>query len=499
MANLRVIPGLPDWQRIVTILNMLKDRGFIRGKKSSLIAAGLVLGGLALVVFLVLGSLDTEDPWLTPSEKVTVVVPKSGFTLKAGDKDSGLKEVKVTVTQAGQEKVVVDRTFPPGGEAGQTVEIPIPLDPKGLGLKEGKVTINVTALDRSWRNFFKGRSASLTWDAEVSLVPMNVSFVAVSHLLTQGGTGFIVYHVNKPPKESGIRVGDIFFPGYPLKGEGQYGAFFAIPLDAPASVQAELIARAGAGNEAKQSVPLRFYPKRWRQDKLNLSEGFLQQVSAKFPETNQGDPLKTFLAVNSKMRQVNHERVRQVCATGEPQPLWTGAFQRFMGKPMAGYGDRRTYIWQNKDVDQQVHLGVDIASLINSPVPAANNGVVVLAEPLGIYGNSVIIDHGMGVFSMYGHMSRLEVKAGERVAKGQTIGVTGTTGLAGGDHLHYSVLIHGYFVSPVEWWDPHWLKDQVEKVAGQTVTPAVEPAQAAPPQAAPVAQAHPKRARKRPH
>ena len=80
---------------------MLKDKGFIRGKKSSLIAAGLVLGGLALVVFLVLGSLDTEDPWLTPSEKVTVVVPKSGFTLKAGDKDSGLKEVKVTVTQAG--------------------------------------------------------------------------------------------------------------------------------------------------------------------------------------------------------------------------------------------------------------------------------------------------------------------------------------------------------------------------------------------------------------
>lgn len=478
---------------------MLKDKGFIWGKKSWLLLAGLTLGGAALLVFLVLGSLDTEDPWLTPSEKVTVVVPKSGFTLKAGDRDSGLKEVKVTVTQGGQERVVASRTFPPGGEAGSTVELPVALDPKALGLKEGKITFAVTAGDRSWRNFFRGRTASLTWDAEVSLVPINVSFVAVSHLLAQGGTGFMVYRVNKPPKESGVRVGNVFFPGYPLGkgGEGQYGVFFSIPVDAPASLPVELVARAGAGSEAKQVIPLHFAAKRWRHDNMNLSEGFLQQIAAKFPESNQGDPLKTFLAINNKMRQANHERVRQVCATSEPQPLWTGAFQRYMGKPMARYGDRRTYVFQNKAVDEQVHLGEDLASLINSPVPAANNGVVVLAEPLGIYGNAVIIDHGMGVSSMYGHLSRIEVKAGERVEKGKPIGVTGTTGLAGGDHLHYSVLVHGYFVSPVEWWDPHWLKDQVDKVAAQTVaTPAADTGQAASPQAA-TPPPHPKKSKKR--
>ena len=310
---------------------MLKDKSFNWGKKSWLMLAGLALGGVALLVFLVLGSLDSDDPWITPSEKVTVVVPKSGFTLKAGDRDSGLKEVKVTVTQAGQEKVVVSRTFPPGGEAGSPVEMAVPLDPKALGLKEGKVTIAVNAVDRSWRNFFRGRSATLTWDAEVSLVPINVSFVAVSHLLSQGGTGFMVYRVNKAPKESGVQVGNVFFPGYPLgKGaEGQYGAFFAIPVDAPATLPVELVARAGAGNEAKQVVPLHFAAKRWRQDKMNLSEGFLQQVAAKFPEANQGDPLKTFLAVNNKMRQANHDRVRQVCAKSEPQALWTGSFQRY--------------------------------------------------------------------------------------------------------------------------------------------------------------------------
>jgi murein DD-endopeptidase MepM/ murein hydrolase activator NlpD len=113
-------------------------------------------------------------------------------------------------------------------------------------------------------------------------------------------------------------------------------------------------------------------------------------------------------------------------------------------------------------VDEQVHLGEDLASLVNSPVPAGNHGVVVLAEPLGIYGKTVILDHGLGLFSMYSHLSRIDVKAGDRVEKGKPLGLTGTTGLAGGDHLHFSILIHGEFVNPVEWWDPRWLKTQVQ-------------------------------------
>ena len=149
-------------------------------------------------------------------------------------------------------------------------------------------------------------------------------------------------------------------------------------------------------------------------------------------------------------------------------------------------------------MDEQVHLGVDLASFVNSPIPAANNGVVVLAEPLGIYGNAVIIDHGMGIFSMYGHLSRIDVKGGERVEKGKPIGVTGTTGLAGGDHLHYSVLVDGYFVNPVEWWDPHWLRDQVEKVWGQTTAAAVVPEPASAPQEVPP-KAHHRKTKKRQH
>ena len=452
---------------------MFKKKSLFKERKGAFLLAGLALGGLALLAWVTLASLDLEPPWLEASEQVAVVGPNSAFTLKAGDRGSGLKEIKVTISQTGQDREVLRRTFPPGGERGSTENIPVALDPKVLGLKEGKATVTIRAMDRSWRNFFQGRGTSLTWDTEVHLIPISVSFVAASHLLRSGGTGLIVYRVNKTPKESGVRVGERLFPGYPVpKGpQGEYAAFFPIPLDASASLQAEVVARAGAGNEAKQSVSLSLSPKRWRHDKMNLSEGFLNQVAAKFPEAQQGDLLKTFLEVNRNMRQANHDKVRQACAASQPKPLWSGAFQRLQGKTMARFGDKRTYIWQNQSVDEQVHQGDDLASLINSPVPAANNGLVVLAEPLGIYGNTVILDHGMGVFSMYSHLSKVDVKSGEQIERGKTLGLTGTTGLAGGDHLHFSVLVQGDFVNPVEWWDAHWLKDQVEKVWFQGVTP----------------------------
>jgi murein DD-endopeptidase MepM/ murein hydrolase activator NlpD len=237
---------------------------------------------------------------------------------------------------------------------------------------------------------------------------------------------------------------------------------FPVPREATGSEQVELVARPPAGEEVRLLVPLKVKPRRWRQDRLNLSPEFLRKVAADFPGPNPGDPLAAFLEVNREMRRDNHERVRQVCAQTQPQPLWSGAFQRFLGKPMARFGDKRTYVYQGRPVDQQVHLGEDLASLEHSPVPAANNGQVALAEPLGIYGQTVILDHGLGVFSMYSHLSRIEVKPGEQVEKGAILGRTGTTGLAGGDHLHFSMILQGEFVDPLEWWDPHWLKDQVE-------------------------------------
>ena len=470
------------------------------GRKTGYAAWGVIgLGLIALLLWLAVGRLDFDDPTVALKTPVEVVGAKTVLTVAAGDLTSGLKSLKITFSQGDQSKVVLERTFPPGGGPGETVDIPVTLEPKALGFKEGKAALTVEARDRSWRNLFQGRSASLTREVVIDLVPVSVTFQAVSHLLHAGGTGTIAYRLNKEVKESGVLVGGRFFQGFPNPkgGKGDYVVLFPVPQEGPATFRVELVARPSLGNEVKQAVDLRAKPRRWRHDSLNLSDGFLRKVASSFPVPNPNDLLGSFLEVNRNLRRQNHELYQKIGSHSAPQPLWTGAFQRFYGKPMARFGDRRTYMYQNKAVDQQTHLGEDLASLVNSPVYAGNNGVVVLAEPLGIYGQTVILDHGLGVFSSYSHMSQIGVKVGDKVDKGAVLGRTGTTGLAAGDHLHFAINLQGEFVDPLEWWDPHWLKDQMEGVWAQAGAPAA--AAASPGEAKPAkAKAKPAKAHGKP-
>jgi murein DD-endopeptidase MepM/ murein hydrolase activator NlpD len=130
---------------------------------------------------------------------------------------------------------------------------------------------------------------------------------------------------------------------------------------------------------------------------------------------------------------------------------------------MARFGDRRSYYYRGKKVDEKTHLGIDLASLANSSVQASNHGTIIFAERNGIYGETVVIDHGQGLASIYSHLSRIDVVPGQEVKKGEVIGKTGQTGLAGGDHLHFSVMVNGTFVNPIEWWDSHWIEDNISR------------------------------------
>ena len=130
---------------------------------------------------------------------------------------------------------------------------------------------------------------------------------------------------------------------------------------------------------------------------------------------------------------------------------------------MAGFADHRSYLYNDEIIDDQNHMGVDLASFANSPIEAANDGVVIFAQNLGIYGLTVVIDHGQGLASLYGHLSSFSVAQGSVVKKGDVIAYSGRTGLANGDHLHFSILVHGIFVNPLEWWDAHWIKNNITR------------------------------------
>lgn len=418
--------------------------------------------------------LDWESPQVQLSPDIKVLGVETTFAVKAQDQESGLKKLRVILQQPELSQVIMDRDFPGswlGGGQEHRFEASLVLKAKTLGLKEGPAQLTISARDYSWWNWFGGRETTLSRNLTVDLVPLQVSVRSLNHVLNQGGTGLITYQINKETTKHGVTVNGRWFKGYPCpaEGSGVYLAFFAVPVEISQPLRLEVRAVDLVGNEARRPVNYRLKPKRWRNDRINLSEAFLQQKMPEFQAMsselkNLADPLEVFLVVNQKWRIKNNQRVEEICQTSQPQRLWQGAFQRLKNsKPMAGFADQRTYFFQGQEIDHQVHLGQDLASLQKAEVGAANQGVVVMAAPLGIYGQTVVIDHGWGLFSMYSHLSQIRVQPGQQVSKGEVIGNTGTTGLAGGDHLHFAMIVQGQFVDPVEWWDSHWIKDNVER------------------------------------
>jgi murein DD-endopeptidase MepM/ murein hydrolase activator NlpD len=258
-------------------------------------------------------------------------------------------------------------------------------------------------------------------------------------------------------------------------------AIFALLHDQDLDTPMAVFARDGAGNETTTALGDRVFPRPLRRSRIELDDRFLSRVVPEIlqhsPELDvpvpTGDLLPAFLAVNGELRQANAEEIARVTANTSPTMLWEGPFVQLGNSQVeAGFADHRTYFYNGDEVDQQVHLGFDLAVTAAVPIAAANHGRVLYADWLGIYGNCVIIDHGLGVASLYGHLSSIDVTPGSTVTKGQTLGRSGMTGLAGGDHLHFTVLVGGQPVNPVEWWDPIWMRDRITRKLVEAGAPA---------------------------
>ena len=221
------------------------------------------------------------------------------------------------------------------------------------------------------------------------------------------------------------------------------------------------------GNRAQLEVPYRIIPVRHRKRALTITDRFIQKVSTEIlsrtTEVVAGQSMaETFVRINDVLRGKNHQQIRQISEASAAELLFDRPFVQLVNsKVEAGFADERDYLYDNRVIDQQTHMGFDLASRARSDVNAANDGRVVWADYLGIYGNCVIVDHGLGLMSLYGHLSSVGVRVDQTVERGQSLGKTGETGLAGGDHLHFTTLIQGVQVNPIEWWDPKWVQEQI--------------------------------------
>jgi murein DD-endopeptidase MepM/ murein hydrolase activator NlpD len=221
-------------------------------------------------------------------------------------------------------------------------------------------------------------------------------------------------------------------------------------------------ARNAAGTEVTGRFWFKIFPKPFRKRPLEISDAFLDKVVNQIDPGGSGDLLTRFLRINRDLRKQNNQTLSDLRLKTADRVLWNGPFSQLANSQVEShFADIRSYVYKGKTVDQQVHLGYDLAVTQHVPVVAANDGRVVWAADLGIYGNCIVVDHGYGLQSIYGHLSRIDVKPGDMVKKGQAMGHSGSTGLAGGDHLHFSMQVDGVQINPVEWFDAHWIHDRI--------------------------------------
>ena len=403
---------------------------------------------------------EGEAPRVTVDPEVSFLGSQTSLTVRVADRRSGIERLTVRAEQEGTSIVLLSEEFAAGVHQ---IERLVEIVPSTLKFTEGPALLRIEAGDHSWRP--GGNRTVIERQVTVDTRPPQTTVLSRFHYVNQGGAQLVVYRSSESLVHSGVRVGERWFPGYPLD-DGHYLCFFAVPFDMTQGPSIRLEASDLAGNVSRAGFYYQIKAKKFRRDTITISDNFLQRVMPYFMDRHpelQGDLLDVFLKVNRELRIAHNTRITEVCKGGESRPLWSGPFLRLeRAKPMAGFGDHRIYTYKGRQIDRQNHLGIDLASLAMSPVPAANRGRVIVADEMGIYGITVVLDHGCGVFSMYGHLSEAAVQPGDLVEKGQRVGTTGSTGLAGGDHLHFGMLVSGVFVNPIEWWDPHWIRDNVE-------------------------------------
>jgi murein DD-endopeptidase MepM/ murein hydrolase activator NlpD len=434
-----------------------------------LVAALIIIVPLAWFVFT---RFEGEKPTIAFELPSAFISTSQDLAVSISDTKSGVRKIWISLVKDGKEITLVEEPFPSAGlfGAGEIREktIRFSVNPGKLGLSDGDAILRMAAWDYSWRGWLSGNQTYLEKNITIDTRAPVIEIFSRAHNVSQGGAGLVVYRLSEPCPKNGVSVGDQFFSGYAagFNDQNVRVAFFALNYKQGPATQIFVKAADRAGNSAITGIKHYIRRKAFKKDTIRISDKFLSwkmpEFSADLSNDPQATPIDKFLYINRKLRSINYQKIRKLTANSEEAFYWSGRFLRLpKSAPRAGFGDHRTYTYNGRVIDHQVHLGVDLASTEHSPVPAANSGVVVFAEPLGIYGRTVFIDHGSGLFSMYSHLNQIGVKLGQKLSKGDILGRTGNTGLAGGDHLHFGMLVQGTFVNPVEWWDAAWIKNNV--------------------------------------
>jgi murein DD-endopeptidase MepM/ murein hydrolase activator NlpD len=430
-----------------------------------LVIVAAVLGAGAIYLW---PRLESQPPQVTisPDADTLSLAP---LEIVVTDRGTGLRSLTATLTQGGTvHTLATEQLAPPAAE--QKVGVALA---KVAGLKEGPAVLRVAARDAA---LWSGNETVVEKTVAIDITAPTIELVADDRYVNFGGAGVVVYRASPDTATSGVRIGERFFPGFAGAVKDRpdhFIAFFAHPYDAAPDARATVVATDKAGNTREMRLAYELKNVRYRKSTIALTESFLHNKIAPLladVAARQAAPKDVFIAVNKGLRKDNEDRIREITSKATPAMLWKGPFAQLSNsKVEANFADERTYTWNGEPINTAYHVGYDLSVTKNYPVEASNSGNVVFTGDLGIYGNTVILDHGLGLFTLYSHLNSIDVKEGDALAKGQILGKTGETGLAAGDHLHFGVYLSGVAVLPVEWWDQKWIDDNITpKLAGQS-------------------------------
>jgi murein DD-endopeptidase MepM/ murein hydrolase activator NlpD len=442
-----------------------------------------------ICLFVVIGwiinkKLEGEKPVVKIEPEFSYLTTSINAKFSAEDNKSGLRSVLVEFSQGDKKNILYKKEFQ-GDVFFPEKNIKydnstLLIEPDKMGFTDGKAILQITVNDFSWRNSLKGNESSIKKEITIDTHSPVINVLTKAHNITSGGSGLIIYRISEVPEKTGVVIDDEFYPGHSgyFKDPNIYLSFFALDYDKKTINKAYVQAIDKAGNTGVAGFYYHVKAKNFKKDTINISDGFLNNKIPEFESSFKFDKntsaIAKYLQINNEFRKNTYNIISDLSNKTDNIIYWEGPFLRYYGKPTAGFADDRTYMYKGKVVDRQTHMGVDIASLEHAKVPAANKGKVIVAGPCGIYGNAVVIDHGFGLFTLYGHLSLISVKEGQIVSKGDTIGNSGMTGLAGGDHLHFSVIVNKTYVNPVEWWDSNWIVNNITSKLNDVVSTIAE-------------------------
>lgn len=399
--------------------------------------------------------------------------------LTVSDEGAGLDEIVVRARQRNRKKELFRQKYKRDAHA--TVSIPISKE-DGFFL-EGDAEIEIKAFDKSfWSN-----TAITTIPLKVDFKKPTVKVLSSQHNIRQGGSQLVLYKAEDAQLNfHGVKVGSETFLGFPargldanLKDQDIFAAFFSVPLSQEQSPTIKVFAEDEVGNGTSTAFYHKILPTPIRPERIRLTDSFLnesvlgvyranlegmQKWAAEIGETipqplpaEELSPTKlldVFKFLNNNLRNWSNLELKRLMAKQRSNRLWEGAFIPAKGTIRSAYGRKVFFDYQNETVDSIIQNAYEILS--NGSVEACNNGIIAAITDVGIYGKTIVIDHGLGLFSTYSWLGESTVRLGQEVRAGELIARIGKSGMYRDGSYLFQLRLSGIAVDPREWWDKSW-------------------------------------------